>query len=376
MSNKPGRKILIAMIDSFTQEYFQASEMPNLREMVKNGFTKSVNAVMPTVTNVNNTSICTGAPPSVHGITANSYFDIASKEEKYMDRADLLLAPTIFEKASEVGTKSALLTAKAKTIRLLKPGAELLLTAEEPTQEWVDKLGPAPDIYDYEINHWLFRAVHTIFKEQPEIDLIYYHTTDCAMHFSDPMGEISQKHLKGIDKGLGEILDDFPDMEVYLTGDHGMNYKSICYDLNKYMPEKGLEVFFAMSAERDPYIKHHRTFGGAAYVWLNQPADYLKAKDILLRTEGIEAVYTRYEAASLFDLHPDRIGDVMVLGDKATVFGPLDGAVEDLPKDFRTHGSLHEFTVPIIVYNSKVDFSKWDEYTANYHVWKSLSLEA
>jgi phosphonoacetate hydrolase len=93
------RKIMVAMMDGFGPDYLQASEMPNLKQMIKEGFHKTVSACMPTVTNINNASICTGEYAEVHGITANSYFDLASKKEHYMDKAELLLAPTIFEKA-------------------------------------------------------------------------------------------------------------------------------------------------------------------------------------------------------------------------------------------------------------------------------------
>ena len=375
MTSGRRRKILIAMMDGFGPEYLQASDMPTLKTMIKDGFYKTVNACMPTVTNVNNASICTGEAPDVHGITANSYFDMSSREEHYMDKAELLLAPTIFEKARKAGMKSALLTAKVKTIRMLHRGAEVMEAAEKPTETWIGKLGPAPDIYSAEINYWMWRAVLVLLRERPDIDLFYCHTTDYPMHMNDALGDLSQSHLREIDKLFGQILNECPEMEFYLTADHGMNFKSRCYDFNKYMPEKGLPIFFSMSAERDPYIKHHRTFGGTAYVWLNKPGDYVKVVDILRRVEGVEAVYGRYEGASLFRLHPDRVGDLLVLGDKDTVFGPLDGAVEDLPKGFRTHGSLHEGLVPLVVYNAKVDFTKWDDYRSNFDLTRHLSLE-
>ncbi len=81
------RKILVAMMDGFGPDYLQASEMTNLKQMIKEGFHKTVNACMPTVTNINNASICTGEYADVHGITANSYFDLASKKEHYMDNS-------------------------------------------------------------------------------------------------------------------------------------------------------------------------------------------------------------------------------------------------------------------------------------------------
>lgn len=193
------RKILIAMMDGFGPEYLQASEMPVLKQMIKDGFYKTVSACMPTVTNVNNASICTGVAPATHGITANSYFDLQSREERYMDRSELLLAPTVFERAKQSGVKSALLTAKVKTIRMLHRGAEVLEAAEQPSPEWIAKLGPAPNIYSAEINYWMWRAVLLLLKERPDIDLFYCHTTDYPMHMVDATGELSQTHLREID---------------------------------------------------------------------------------------------------------------------------------------------------------------------------------
>ena len=141
--------------------------MPNLRRMIAGGFHATVDACMPTVTNVNNASICTGTWPAVHGITANSYLDLVTREEHYMDRAELLLAPTLFERAARAGRRSALLTAKVKTIRMLARGADLTLAAEAPDPSWVARLGPPPGIYSAEINHWLLDAAALVLRTRP-----------------------------------------------------------------------------------------------------------------------------------------------------------------------------------------------------------------
>ena len=267
------RKILIIMMDGFDPAYLQASNMPNAKQMIANGFYKTVSAVMPTVTNVNNTGICCGCSPMDHGITANSYFDLATKKEEYMDKADMVIAPTIFERAAKAGiTESALMTAKRKTQSLLRSGATIRVAAERPDEaegsdiDWVARLGPAPDIYSPEINHWLFRATQIVLNET-DCALTYFHTTDYPMHMEPPSGDMSQFHLHEFDTLLGETLNEDPDLEIYMSADHGMNFKKVCYDLNTVLPAKGCDIFFAMSAERDPYVKHHRTFGGTAFVF-------------------------------------------------------------------------------------------------------------
>ncbi len=379
MSKK--RKILIVMMDGFDPAYLQASDMPNTKQMIARGFYKTVKGVMPSVTNVNNTGICCGGPPKLHGITANSYFDLQTRKEEYMDKAAMVLAPTVFERADKVGLKSALMTAKKKTQSLLRTGASIRLAAEAPQEaeggqiDWVARLGPAPDIYSPEINHWLFRATQIVLNET-DTDLAYFHTTDYPMHMEPPWGEMSQFHLSEWDRLLGETLNEHTDLEVYMSADHGMNFKSLCYDLNKVLPKRGVEIFFAMSAERDPYVKHHRTYGGTAFVWLNEPGDFERVADACRRLEGVEAVYDRYTAAARFELHPDRIGDMLVTGDINTVFGPVDKdeGIEQLPQGFRTHGGSDEANVPLIVYNREVDPRDWHGYRMNYDLIKSIGF--
>src|SRR6202041_442342 len=50
------------------------------------------------------------------------------------------------------------MASKKKTTTLLAPGADLILAAEEPTADWVERLGPAPGIYSREINYWLMNV--------------------------------------------------------------------------------------------------------------------------------------------------------------------------------------------------------------------------
>jgi len=121
------------------------------------GLFRRVQATMPSVTNTNNASICCGVWPERHGITGYSYFNERSGREECMETADLLLAPTLFQRAKRRGVKSALLSSKQKTTTLLAPGADLILGAEEPARDWVQRFGPVPGIHSREINYWLWK---------------------------------------------------------------------------------------------------------------------------------------------------------------------------------------------------------------------------
>src|ERR1051325_7455818 len=141
------QRVVLLMVDGFGVEYLENSAMPVLEKWRGSGMFKVVDDTMPSVTNTNNASICCGTWPDEHGITGNSYFDERTGREEYMETGDLLLAPTLFQRAQKRGVKSALLSSKKKTTTLLPAGAAVVLAAEAPSKPWVQRLGPAPGIY-------------------------------------------------------------------------------------------------------------------------------------------------------------------------------------------------------------------------------------
>jgi len=158
----PQRAVII-MCDGFGVEYLEQSPMPALARWRQSGLFRRVQGMMPSVTNTNNASICCGVWPDRHGITGNSYFNQRTGREEYMETADLLLAPTLFQRAAKQGVKSALLSSKKKTTTLLAAGADLRLTAEAPPRS--GSTGSAPRRhYSREINYWLLTAAIDLLK--------------------------------------------------------------------------------------------------------------------------------------------------------------------------------------------------------------------
>ena len=366
------QRIVIGMYDGFGMDYLEASTLPSLRLMAERGFFRRVSAVFPTVTNTNNASICCGAWPKEHGITGNSYFNEQTGEADYMESADFIRVPTIIQRAASAGVRSALLTCKVKTIHLLGRGAEIAVAAEAPPPEWAERYGPPANIYSREINYWLWEVAIDILKHRPDIGLLYVHTTDYPMHTWAPQARESREHLAELDRLLGEAMDAAPDAAFLITADHGMNYKTRCWDLFRACRELGTEVRFTLSAEKDRYVKHHRTFGGAAWVWLKSPRDENRVAQALMGLKGVEAVLARHEAATKFGLMPERIGELVVIGDGDTVFGELTCPMEDLEPGYRSHGSLHESDIPLVIYNSKLELPPANRFTANLDLTRHI----
>ena len=157
---------------------------------------RRVKGMMPSVTNANNASICCGVLPEQHGITGNSYFDERTGREEYMETADLLLSPTLFQRAKKQGVASALLSCKKKTTTLLSPGADLILSAETPTQDWVRRLGSAPDIL-VAGNQLLAHGGRNPFAQDPPRSRLPLHPHDRLpdAYLAPPEAKESKEHL-------------------------------------------------------------------------------------------------------------------------------------------------------------------------------------
>lgn len=336
--------MLIVCIDGFGPDYPAASDMPNLKALAGQGVWVVGHSVVPSVTNVNNASLITGRPPVEHGITANYWLDRATGLETYMESAADLERPTILSRAAEKGLKTALLTSKKKLLGLLDAGAGYSLSAENPDREMTDAVGPPPDIYSAGVNIWLFKALRRLLAVSAP-DLIYCSTTDGMMHRHGPEEEESQAHLAAIDRELGRIMNDNPDLEIRLTADHGMNAKSRGLDLDRALAGAGLSGR-AVPIIKDRYTVHHSNLGGSSYIHLASPELTAEAVGVLSGLEGVEEVLTRKEAAGRFSLRADRLGELMVLGDERTVFGTFDEIRTEVA--VRSHGSVHESRVPII----------------------------
>ena len=346
----PQRLVAIMLVDGFGLEYFERSDMPNLKRLATEGLFHAAKGMIPSVTNVNNASVVTGCFPEDHGITANFWRKPDTREWSEMDTADLLLRPTLFERWRSRGRKTAIVSAKAKIWSLCGRGADIQFCAEKPSAAAVADVGPKPDMYSPASNYWTMQAaLHAV---RQKVDLLYISTTDYMMHTYPPEDARSLEHLHRLDAFIGDLVNASPRMEFYLTADHGMTAMREAVDIDRVLVRNSIEGE-TVPIIRDKHRVHHQNLGGSGYIMLKNQADARRAADVLRNTEGVEEVYLRPEAARLFRLAPDRIGDVMILAKKGIAFGSRERERE--PVTVRSHGSRHEATVPVIAWGRKFD---------------------
>lgn len=347
------KSTILICIDGFDPEYLDACHMPNLQEMGRRGFSTIGQCMIPSVTNVNNVSILTASYPETHGICSNYWYRGDGEEGIYTESADYILAETFLQKAGRLGMDSLLATSKDKLCSLLGPGAGTAISSEAPPSWLVDAVGPSPEIYSLEVNGWVIDAANYAMSLKP-YDIVYITTTDYAMHTYPPGHPRSQEHVSILDDAIGRLADAHPDATILLSADHGMSSKTRMLDVGAILGRYGIPAL-VVPIIKDRYVVHHSNLGGCAYVYLDSKhtAD---AIGILSDTDGIREAIARDEAASVFKLRADRIGDLVVTGTEDVVFG--DPAEVELPTGLRSHGSTTEQDVPIFGCNGDFqDFS-------------------
>ena len=340
------RTTILVMIDGLDPEYLAVCPAPNLQRFAADGFHVTGGGMMPSVTNVNNTTMVTGHYPAQHGIVSNYWLDRQAGIEEYVESGEFICAETIFAQCRRQGGTSLLAASKDKLRRLLGDDTDLAFSSERPTTEAIAAAGPPPDVYSLEVNGWTINAARAALEAE-HYDLVFIATTDYAMHAYAPSHPESRRHLSILDNALGQLVSDTPDVQVLITADHGMSDKRRMLNLPALLAKHGIGAL-AVPVIKDQYVVHHSNLGGCIYLHLADPAAVPDAVGILRETDGVEEALPRTEAAERFSLMEERIGDIVVSGSADVVFG--DPAEVTLPSGLRSHGSAHERRVPIIGY--------------------------
>lgn len=361
--------IVVICMDGSADEYYNASmargRMPNLTKMIVAGFRGLVRGALPSFTNVNNSSIVTGVPPVVHGISGNFFYDEARDQEVMMNSAEYLRSDTILAAAANAGRKVAVVTAKEKLRDILSYKMRgIAFSAEKATQAKLDTHGiekvedivgyPAPAIYSADASLFVLRAGVALL-EKGMADFLYLSLTDYMQHTYGPEAEASLDFYEAIDVELGRLLA--AGAMIGATPDHGMNAKvDASGKPNVLFVEELLEAEFGPGFRvicpiTDPYVKHHGALGSYVVVHIADKSVIGKVKDWLASRQGITEVYDRQMAVRLLEQPEDRTGDLVVLSARDVVLGkrPQYHDLSALDGTLRSHGGRYEEMISMIL---------------------------
>ena len=371
--NSPNRPVVGICLDGCADEYFDVALsrglMPNLHRISVNGYRGMARGQMPSFTNVNNTSIVTGVPPSIHGVGGNYFFDVTASEEVMMNSAKFLRAPTIFPAAQLAGRKVAVVTAKDKLRDIFASGlietggiafsSERVREARQETHGIADAealIGPNPNIYSGEASIFVLRAGVKLI-EAGRANFLYLSTTDFMQHKFAPEAREALEFYAALDEQIGLLLAQ--NAIVGITADHGMNAKqnpdgspNVIYLesilVNEFGP--GFRVILPIT---DPHLVHHGALGSFAQVHLPSGSEISlsEAIEFTRHLSGVTEVLDKSTAARLMELPPDRMGDFVVCSGRNVVLGrtPDWHDLSLIKEGLRSHGGRYEEMVPLVI---------------------------
>jgi phosphonoacetate hydrolase len=184
-------------------------------------------------------------------------------------------------------------------------------------------------------------------------------TTDYVQHKHAPGSDGANAFYAMMDGYLAR-LDQLGAL-IALTADHGMNAKhdprtgepNVVYLqdwLDRRPGAEGRGAARVILPITDPYVVHHGALGSFATIYLPEGVDRETLRDDLLALTGIELVLANAEACARFELPPDRVGDLVVIGRRDTVLGTGRARhdLSGLTVPLRSHGGISEQTVPLL----------------------------
>ncbi|MBL1111005.1 alkaline phosphatase family protein [Streptomyces sp. 110] len=337
--------------------------MPRLAAMLADGGQYRLGASeMPSLTNPNNLSIVTGVPPALHGIPGN-YCRLENGALELLNDPKFLRAPSIHAALAEHGVPTLMVTAKEKLRRLLGHGGVPSVSVEKANETGLPEYGipdlpqlvgtRPPGIYDWNASHYAMRIGLAVHRAHPDLRLLYVSLTDRVQHAAAPGDELADRFLIEFDTLLGEYLDE--GFVVGITADHGMNAKHADDDtptvhyLADILEQAGVEVHDVVLPITDPYVRHHGALGSFAWIYLPE-TEHAHAREVLTGLPGIEEIWNRADASTVYEHPQDRIGDLAVTASAHVALGgrKRDHDLSGLHGALRSHGGRHEQPIPLI----------------------------
>ena len=382
----PSGPVVIVCVDGCEPDYLNlaigAGAAPWFASLVTRGTCLTADCVVPSFTNPNNLSIVTGAPPSVHGICGNYFWDRDAQAEVMMNDPRYLRGGTLLAAFADAGAKVAVVTAKDKLRALLGHRMKGICFSAEKADKVtavengiVDAMGltgmPLPSVYSAALSEFVFAAgVALLERERP--DVMYLSTTDYVQHKHAPGTPGANAFVAMMDGYLAKL--DRLGATIVVTADHGMNAKTDAFGRPNIVFLQDLaDHWYGAGTARvilpitDPYVVHHGALGSFATIYL--PQETVGDAEVRLRSvPGIWQVHGRDEACRRYELPPDRVGDIVVVSERLWTLGTSRTRhdLTGLDAPLRSHGGVSEQQVPLIANRPAPDLPdrRWRNFDA------------
>ena len=323
---------------------------PRLRALGEEGtgWTRSLLEVQPAVTSTAQASFLTGRTPREHGIVANGWLFRDTREVRFWQQSSALLqAEPIYTTARRLANERGETFRAAKLFWWYNQGADVEISVTpkpyygadgnkvfgitgtpDPLCDRLEKeLGPFPFFTFWgpgaglPCTAWIARAAANVLeRDRPDLTLVYLPHLDYEPQRRGPSGCDMPRLVRELDDAAAPLLDQAKatGARVWVVSEYGHCDVSRPVLLNRVLREAGL-----LTVRPGPFGEILDTFTSRsfavcdhqlAHVYVPNPADRERVRDLLAQHPGVARVFVGDERAEI-GLDHERSGELVALSD-------------------------------------------------------------
>jgi predicted AlkP superfamily pyrophosphatase or phosphodiesterase len=324
----------------------QLAHAPRLGALARAGWQRPLREVLPAVTCTAQASLLTGQTAEGHGIVGNGWLWRDTGEVRFWQQSNRLLqAEPLYQAARRRAVERGRAFRSAKLFWWFNQGAAvdysvtpkpyygadggkvfgILGTPQGLTDRLERKLGPFPfqtfwgPLAGLPCTRWIARAAADVVQtERPDLTLVYLPHLDYDTQRLGPDACDLPRLVGELDDACAPLLDAARAVgaRVWVVNEYVHRQVRRAVEPNRVLRKTGL-----LAARPGPFGETLDTFASrafavcdhqAAHVYVNDPADAARVRDVLLDLPGVAQVYAGEERAALGLNHP-RAGDLVAL---------------------------------------------------------------
>lgn len=347
---------------------------PRIRSIAAAGRQCSLVEVLPAVTCSVQASLLTGTEPTEHGIVGNGWLFRETGEVRFWQQSNLLLkAEPLYETARRHARERGMTFTCAKLFWWFNQGAKVDWSVtpkpyygadgnkvfgisgkpEGFTENLEERLGPFPfhtfwgPRAGLASTEWIAKAAgEVIAAETPSLTLVYLPHLDYDPQRFGPSGSDMPRLTGELDAACEPILDAAKKAgaRVWFVSEYGHCDVSRPVYLNRALRKAGLlavrpgpfgETLDLFESSAQAVCDHQ-----LAHVYVKEPDDIARVRDLLLAEEGVASVHVG-EARAELGLDHERSGEIVALAERDAWFAYPYWLEESGAPDFARTVDIH-----------------------------------
>jgi predicted AlkP superfamily pyrophosphatase or phosphodiesterase len=341
-------RVILISIDGLAHFYWNdpAARMPELRGLAERGaVADGMATVFVSTTWPSHVSLVTGVSPRAHGVVSNHILNRATAGaedftgDPVYDAADLVQAPTIYDRAHAAGLRTAAIdwpaTRRAASLDFNLPffKNQEIFEAHTAPAVWkeladlgypIERQGEWAELPRRFLKDAMVAdlAIDVLRRHTPDVLLVHFLCADSHQHLYGPRSPEAYWAIAYIDGLVGRVLaalgaDGLDRTSVVVVSDHGFLPVTREIRPNVRLRRRGvlrLDAAGALAHAQARFVMNH----GAGWVYALDGDRARMARDLrpeLAALEGVSAVWTPDEYAPLGLPTPDenpRAGDLLL----------------------------------------------------------------